>query len=107
LKQLDVDDVGSFATRFQKSGDMCYFLRDHRGHPIPSPAFVPATPNRFVGAINTYATTQNVPLIALERDQRKDDVVADYRTRRPIADGVVVIGPRTAFSSAADVEGVT
>ena len=48
--------------------------------------------DRFVGAIKTYATTQDVPLITFERGQRKDDVVADYRARRPMDDGVVVIG---------------
>jgi hypothetical protein len=48
--------------------------------------------DRFVGAIKSYATTQDVPLITFERGQRKDDVVADYRARRPLHDGVVVIG---------------
>ena len=48
--------------------------------------------DRFVGAIKTYATTQDIPLITFERGQRKDDVVADYRARRPMADGVIVIG---------------
>ena len=48
--------------------------------------------DRFVGAIKTYAATQDVPLITFERGQRQDDVVADYRARRPMADGVVVIG---------------
>jgi hypothetical protein len=42
--------------------------------------------------IKTYATTHDVPLIALERGQRKDDVVAAHRARRPLDDGVVVIG---------------
>ncbi len=48
--------------------------------------------DRFVGAIKTFADAQEVPLITFERGQRKDDVVADYRARRPLAEGVVVIG---------------
>jgi hypothetical protein len=48
--------------------------------------------DRLITAIRTYATTRDVPLIAFERGQRKDDVVAEHRTRRPMADGVVVIG---------------
>jgi hypothetical protein len=31
-------------------------------------------------------------MIAFERGQRKDDVVAECRAQRPMADGVVVIG---------------
>ena len=79
-------------TGLRTSGGLCYFLREHLGHPIPSPAlFVPML-DRFVGAIKTYATTHSIPLIAFERGQRKDDVVAEYRARRPLADGVVVMG---------------
>ena len=48
--------------------------------------------DRFVGAIKTFARRRSVPLITFERGQRKDDIVADYRARRPLADGVVVIG---------------
>jgi hypothetical protein len=47
---------------------------------------------RFVGAIKQYATIHGIPLITFERGQRKDDVVGDYRARRPMTDGVVVIG---------------
>ena len=48
--------------------------------------------DRFVGAMKRYATTQDVPLITFARGQRKDDVVANYRARRPVIDDVVVIG---------------
>jgi hypothetical protein len=48
--------------------------------------------DRLIAAIKTFAATQDVPLIAFERGQRKDDVVAAYRLRRPLDEGVVVIG---------------
>jgi hypothetical protein len=69
--------------------------------PLPPRSLGPSDPLAGVvcpdaGAIRrrdqTYATTQAVPLITFERGQRKDDVVAGYRARRPLADGVVVIG---------------
>jgi hypothetical protein len=62
------------------------------GHPIPSPALFAPMLDRFVGAIRAYATRQDVPLITFERGQRKDEIVAEYRADRPVADGVVVIG---------------
>ena len=49
--------------KLQTSGGLCYFLRDHVGHPIPSPALFAPMLDRFVGAMKQYATTQDVPLI--------------------------------------------
>ena len=92
IRCLDRLYLHAYLPKLQTSGGLCYFLRDHLGHPIPSPALFAPMLDRFVGAIRTYATTQAVPLIAFERGQRKDDVVADYRARRPMNDGVVVIG---------------
>jgi hypothetical protein len=92
IRCLDRLYLHAYLPKLQTSGGLCYFLRDHLGHPIPSPALFAPMLDRFVGAIKTYATTQAVPLITFERGQRKDDVVAEYRARRPLADGVVVIG---------------
>jgi hypothetical protein len=92
IRCLDRLYLHAYLPKLQTSGGLCYFLRDHLGHPIPSPALFAPMLDRFVGAIKQYATTQDVPLIPFERGQRKDDVVADYRARRPLADGVVVIG---------------
>lgn len=92
IRCLDRLYLHAYLPKLQTSGGLCYFLRDHLGHPIPSPALFAPMLDRFVGAIKTYATAQDVPLITFERGQRKDDVVADYRARRPMADGVIVIG---------------
>lgn len=92
IRCLDRLYLHAYMPKLQTSGGLCYFLRDHLGHPIPSPALFAPMLDRFVGAIKTFATTQDVPLITFERGQRKDDVVADYRARRPLAEGVVVIG---------------
>ena len=92
IRCLDRLYLHAYLPKLQTSGGLCYFLRDHLGHPIPSPALFTPMLDRFVGAIKTYATTQDVPVIAFERGQRKDDVVATHRVRRPMADGVVVIG---------------
>ena len=92
IRCLDRLYLHAYMPKLQTSGGLCYFLRDHLGHPIPSPALFTPMLDRFVGAIKTFATSQDVPLIAFERGQRKDDVVAKYRAQRPMTDGVVVIG---------------
>ena len=87
IRCLDRLYLHAYMPKLQTSGGLCYFLRDHLGHPIPSPALFGPMLDRFVGAIKTYAARQDVPLIAFERGQRKDEVVAGYRTRRPLTDG--------------------
>jgi hypothetical protein len=92
IRCLDRLYLHAYMPKLQTSGGLCYFLRDHRGHPIPSPALFTPMHDRLIAAIKTYAATQDVPLITFERGQRKDDVVAEHRARRPMTDGVVVIG---------------
>jgi hypothetical protein len=92
IRCLDRLYLHAYMPKLQTSGGLCYFLRDHLGHPIPSPALFAPMLDRFVRGIKTYASTQQIPLIEFERGQRKDDVVADYRARRSLTDGVVVIG---------------
>ena len=75
IRCLDRLYLHAYMPKLQTSGGLCYFLRDHLGHPIPSPALFAPMLDRFVGAIKTFATTQDVPLITFERGQRKDDVV--------------------------------
>lgn len=89
---LDRLYLHAYLPKLQTSGGLCYFLRDHLGYPIPSPALFTPMHDRLIAAIKTYAVTQDVPLIAFERGQRKDDVVAEHRARRPMDEGVVVIG---------------
>ena len=92
IRCLDRLYLHAYMPKLQTSGGLCYFLRDHWGHPIPSPALFTPMHDRFIAAIKAYATTQHAPLIAFERGQRKDDVVAEHRARRSMDDGVVVIG---------------
>ena len=92
IRCLDRLYLHAYLPKLQTSGGLCYFLRDHRGHPIPSPALFTPMLDRLITSIKAYASEHEVPLIPFERGQRKDDVVAGYRARRPMADGVVVIG---------------
>ena len=92
IRCLDRLYLHAYMPKLQTSGGLCYFLRDHLGHPIPSPALFTPIHDRLIADIKAFATTQDVPLIAFDRGDRKDDVVAHYRRDRPINDGVVVIG---------------
>jgi hypothetical protein len=78
--------------KLQTSGGLCYFLQEHLGHPIPSPARFKPLHDRFVSAIPAFARRYRIPMLAFEPKQRKDDIVAEYRRRFTGREGVVVIG---------------
>jgi len=81
-----------YQPKLQTSGGLCYFLQEHLGYPIPSPALFRPLHDRFVDAVQTFAARQGIPVIHFEPKQRKDDVVAEYRARYRGREGVVVIG---------------
>ena len=92
VRCLDRIYLQGYMPKLQTSGGLCYFLRDHLGHPIPSPALFRPMHDRFVAAIKTYAADHAVPLIEFESGQDKDAIVAPHRARFRDEDGVVVIG---------------
>ena len=92
VRCLDRIYLQGYMPKLQTSGGLCYFLRDHPGHPIPSPALFRPMHNRFVDAIKTYATEHDVPLVPFESGQDKDAIVATYRAKCTARDGVVMIG---------------
>ena len=89
---LDRLYINGYAPTLQTSGQLCFFLREHLGNPIPSPALFPPLHDRFVRAVKTFAGNRRIPIVHFERGQRKDDVAARYRSRFKQAEGVVFIG---------------
>jgi hypothetical protein len=92
VRCLDRIYLQGYMPKLQTSGGLCYFLRDHLGHPIPSPALFRPMHDGFVNAIKAYAAEHAVPLIEFKSGQDKDAIVATYRTKFTSPDGVVVIG---------------
>jgi hypothetical protein len=92
VRCLDRIYLQGYMPKLQTSGGLCYFLRDHLGHPIPSPALFRPMHDRFVQATQAYAIDHAVPLIAFEPRQDKDALVATYRAKFRETEGVVIIG---------------
>lgn len=84
--------LNGYIPRLQTSGQLCYFLRDHLGYPIPSPALFPPLRNRFLQAMHGFAGAGDIPLVHFQRGQRKDDLAQEYRARFAAPEGVVFIG---------------
>ena len=82
----------AYMPKLQTSGGLCYFLHDHLGHPIPSPALFRPMHDRFLTAVETFARQHRIPTVEFKPGQRKDDIVAGYRARFTRREGVVVLG---------------
>jgi hypothetical protein len=92
IRCLDRLYLHAYLPTLQTSGGLCYFLHDHLGYPYPSPALFKPIHDRFVTAVDRFAAAHQVPVVPFRSGQRKDDIVAEYRTRFTAHEGVVVLG---------------
>jgi hypothetical protein len=92
VRCIDRVYLHGYMPKLQTSGGLCYFLHDYLGHPVPSPALLKPRHDRFVTAVQTFASDRHVPFVSFERVDSKDAFVAPYRARFTAREGVVVIG---------------
>ncbi|HVE74302.1 MAG TPA: hypothetical protein VNA30_04320, partial [Mycobacteriales bacterium] len=92
--------LNGYVPRLQTSGQLYWFLREHLGDPVPSPALFRPLHDRFVREVMAFAEAGKIPVVPFERGQRKDDVAAEYRARFAGAEGVVFIGVAQERASA-------
>jgi hypothetical protein len=84
--------VNGYMPKLQTSGGLCYFLHDHLGYPIPSPALFRPIHDRFVAAVEAFIAHHEIPKVEFESGQDKDGLVAGYRARFTAREGVVILG---------------
>jgi len=65
-----------------------WFLHDHRGNPITSPALFEAIATRFRQAMASFAEASHIPVIRFRKADRRVEVM------RPYLDGVARTGGR-------------
>ena len=92
VESIDRMYLNLYVPALQSDYGVYRFLRYHRGFPVPSSAVMKPISQTFIAAIETYAQTQSVPLITFLHGQRKDDIVATYRSHFKPTEGIVVIG---------------
>jgi hypothetical protein len=82
----------AYAPTLQTSGGLCYFLREHLGHPIPSPALFRPIHDRLVAAVTAFVDRYNIPMVKFESGQDKDAIANAARARFTRREGVVLLG---------------
>jgi hypothetical protein len=94
LSCIDRLYLSGFVPGLQTPGGVIYFLHDHRGHPIASPALFEKIGNRFRVAMAAWARAHGVPVVTFTAGERKAEVMAPYleAARARGRSGVVAIG---------------
>jgi hypothetical protein len=84
--------VNGYVPKLQTSGQLYYFMHDHLGKPIPSPAVLEPIHDRFVAEVKAFSERNEIPCVRFEHGQRKDDIANERRSRFEAPEGVVFIG---------------
>jgi hypothetical protein len=98
---LDRLYLTGFVAKLQTPGGVIYFLHDHLGNPITSPALFERIGNKFRLDMKTWAAANGVPVVTFKAGERKADVMAPYLQAAAGAgvSKVVAVGKAQEFAS--------
>jgi hypothetical protein len=74
------------------AGGLTFFMREHLGKPIPSPAVLGQITSKFRDSVKVFAAESKIPLIQFTSGERKDDRANQLRRERGVRGEVVFIG---------------
>jgi len=89
---LDRIYVNGYVPKLQTSGQLVYFLSEHLGHPVASPALLGRIGNRFRNDLDRFIEQHRLALERFQRGQRKDELANERRRAFDGEEGVVFVG---------------
>jgi hypothetical protein len=92
LESIDRMYLNVYVPQLQREPGVATFFRVHRGYPFVSSVLMDPISKAFVRAIEAFSQAEGVPLIAFEKGQRKDDVMAAHLQTFTAPEGVVFVG---------------
>ncbi len=100
LSCLDRLYLSGFVQRLQTPGGVVYFLHQHRGMPIASPAVFDQIGSRFRDGMRRFAEDNHIPVVRFGRDDRKVEVMGPHldRAARTGRSQVAAIGVAQEFA---------
>lgn len=81
-----------YVPRLQRATGVAMFFRGHRGEPVASSVLMGRVSDAFIRAIERYARDHEVPVIAFEKGQSKEEVAQAHRARFEAEEGVLLVG---------------
>lgn len=92
VESIDRMYLNVYIPKLQRESGASWFLKEQRKCPVASSAAMAPISRAFVDAIESYAQKHQVPVLKLEKGQRKDDVAAPYVKKAAGREGIVLIG---------------
>ena len=77
--------LSGFVNSLQTPGGVVYFLHNHRGFPVTSPAVFGQIGDQFRRAVSSYADANRIPVVKLKAADRNADVMRPYLDRAAAA----------------------
>jgi hypothetical protein len=78
IECLDRIYLSGFVNSLQTPGGVIYFLHEHRGMPIASPAVFTQIGDRFRRSVGSFAEANHIPVVRFKSGQRKAEVMQPY-----------------------------
>jgi hypothetical protein len=76
----------------QRALGVVMFFRAHRGDPVVSSVLMGRVSDAFLRDINRFVSEYDVPVVAFQKGQRKDDVAKSQLSRFTAREGVLFVG---------------
>jgi hypothetical protein len=92
VQSIDRIYVNGYVPRLQTSGQLVYFLTEHRGNKIASPALLGQMGERYRELIRRFVVKEQLEVVQFSRGERKDDIAGVRRERFGESEGVVFVG---------------
>ena len=92
LECIDRMYLNACVPKLQYDEGVSRFFRFHRGHRFASSALMEPITRAFVAEIQSFALAEGIPIVEFEKDQRKDEVAAEYLAEFTASEGVLFIG---------------
>ncbi|MBF8282991.1 MAG: hypothetical protein HW378_1906, partial [Anaerolineales bacterium] len=92
LECIDRLYLNAYVPKLQYEGGARWYLRQQRGHTVPTSAGMAPLTRAFVAAIDAYVAEHELPVLTFKPGQRKDDLVKPYLARAAGAEGIYLLG---------------
>src|SRR3954447_1869068 len=92
VEGIDRMYLNVYVPQLQREQGVVNFLRYHRGQPFASSGLLAPISDAFIRSINTFVDAQSIPMLTFAKDQRKDDVTAEFLAKFDQDEGVLYVG---------------
>lgn len=92
LEGIDRMYLNAYVSGLQTPEGVAWFFRSHRGKTFASSALMDPISKAFVGGIEAFIRSEQVPLITFQKGERKDDIAKQMRAEFDKDEGVVFVG---------------